>query len=154
MGEKGQNYHRKSRKNWREVKGDMLRKCGKMMKSYAEIKLWATSSCLCLFNENSFCDKTPLLIIFVLCNHFFYNVGFVAWRANIEQHWTEENEAITPRYFVHWFLHKMFVKHQIGRPAHTSKYIYFILAAFIRETIHRAMNRISFLRPRAFNAGL
>lgn len=39
MGEKGKNYHLKSRENWREVKGDMLRKCGKMMKSYAEIKL-------------------------------------------------------------------------------------------------------------------
>ena len=48
----------------------------------------------------------------------------------------------------------MFVKHQMGRPAHTLKYIYFILAAFIRETIHRAMNRISFLRPRAFDAEL
>lgn len=33
----------------------------------------------------------------------------------------------------------MFVKHQMGRPAHTLKYIYFILAAFIRETIHRAI---------------
>lgn len=31
MGEKGKNYHRKSRKHWREVKGDMLRKCGKMI---------------------------------------------------------------------------------------------------------------------------
>lgn len=32
----------------------------------------------------------------------------------------------------------------MGRPAHTLKKIYFISAAFIRETIHRVMNRISY----------